>query len=94
MKYYEVSFEEIQLNRPPRLWKFLVELPESSQDDTMEQSKAMVAARKAGGAALRTDFSTPMREAKLVPKDAAKPDSESMTIDDCRVWILEKPSGA
>jgi hypothetical protein len=92
MKYYEVSFEEYQLDRQPKLWKFLVELPKSTQDDAMDESKAMIAANKAGGAELRTDFKIPMMEAKLVPEDAVKPDSESMTIDECRVWILQKPS--
>jgi hypothetical protein len=51
-------------------------------------------AKKAGGVALRTDFQMKMSQAKLVQIDPAELDSgESITIDDCRVWILEKPSG-
>jgi hypothetical protein len=93
MKYYEVSFEEIQLNRPPRLCKFLVEL-KNTQGDAIDQSKAIAVAKKAGGVALRTDFQMKMSQAKLVQIDPAELDSgESITIDDCRVWILEKPSG-
>jgi hypothetical protein len=74
MKYYQLSFEGHQLNRSPRLWKFLVELPESTKGAS-DEFKATSAARKAGGAELRTDFQIPMMEAKLVPTDAAKPDS-------------------
>jgi hypothetical protein len=94
MKYYEVSIEELQLNRPPRLWKFLVELPDSTKCASHE-SKAMSAVKKAGATTeLRTDFQIPLMEAKLVTVDAAKLDSaDSVTIDECRVWILQKPSG-
>jgi hypothetical protein len=94
MKYYEVSIEELQLNRPPRLWKFLVELPESTKGAS-DESKAMSAVKKAGATTeLRTDFQIPLMEAKLVTVDAAKLDSaDSITIDECRVWILQKPSG-
>jgi hypothetical protein len=92
MKYYEVSFEEIQVGRQPKRWKFLVELPEGgTQVD--DQSKAMAVAKKAGGAELRTDFNMKGGQAKLVSIDAAKLDSaKSEIVDECRVWTLQKGS--
>jgi hypothetical protein len=93
MKYYEVSFKESPPDQSRKLWKFRVEL-KNPRGDATDQSRAIAAATRAGDAALRTDFKLQMSEAKLVQVDPAGLDSgEFMTVDECRVWVLEKPNG-
>lgn len=98
-EYYEVYIEQAfpaeQVDRHPMLWKFLVELPESTQCASYE-SKAVYVAKKAAGTELMNDpnFRMSTNWAKLVTIDPAKLDcAKSITSEECRVWVLQRPRG-
>ena len=96
MKYYEVYIEQLlpaeEQKHHQMLWKFLIALPESTQRPS-DESEAISVAKKAGGTELRTDFNVSSSRAEFVTPDAAKVDfAKSITIDECRVWVLQKPA--
>jgi hypothetical protein len=96
MKYYEVHIEQLLPAEAQKhhqmLWKFLVALPEGTRR-LSDESEAISVAKKAGGMELTTDFNVSSSRAEFVTPDAAKVDfGKSITIDECRVWILQKPA--
>jgi hypothetical protein len=97
-EYYEViigeQWPEEQAKPHPRLWKFLVEVPENAQSS--HEQKAIFAAKKVGGAELRNDFSFSRASwAKLVPVDPVKLDFTKCDVgDECRVWVVRKSNGS
>jgi hypothetical protein len=101
-EYYEVytakTLPEEQTSPDPTTWKFLVVLPASARGT---ESEAMAAARRAFRSELMTNFqSVSCSWAKLVPGVPRKLDPSKCIIgdrfrvihDECRVWILQKPS--
>jgi hypothetical protein len=102
-EYYDVYIGEglprEQADRHPILWKFLVELPRSVIEilDTRRsshQAKAIFVARKAGGREIINEPYFKTSWVKLVTIDPAKLDfAKSITSDECRVWVLQKPNG-
>jgi hypothetical protein len=104
-EYYEVHIEEVlppeKENRPLRLWKFLVELPESvieilDSKSLNHQAKAMSAAKKLVGTEIMNEAISVrfvgIDAAKLIGIDAAELDStKSIRADECRVWVLQRP---
>jgi hypothetical protein len=96
-EYYKVLvggewFEE-KTEHQPKIWKFLVEVPESLESS--HQNRAITAARNVGGTELRNDMNFPHGSwAKLFLVDPAKLNFTSCVVsDDCKVWIVEKPNG-
>jgi hypothetical protein len=98
-EYYEVYIAKTEQTSPdPTTWKLLVELPASARGT---ESEALAAARQAFRRELMTNFQSDRCSwAKLVPGVPRKLDPSKciigdrfrVTHDECRVWILQKPS--
>ncbi len=94
--YYEVKigehFPEEQTDPHPKLWRFLVEIPDSVQESY--QRKAISVARKAARTEIMNNpnFKAHASWATFVMIDPTKLDfTTSVTVDGCRVWVLQKP---
>jgi hypothetical protein len=94
--YYEVKigehFPEEQTDPHPKLWRFLVEIPDSVKES--HQRKAISVARKAAGTEIMNNpnFKPHASWATFVIVDPAELDfTKCITVDECRVWVLQKP---
>ena len=103
MKYYEVCIEQLlpaeQVERRPMLWKFLVELPESTQGPS-DESKAMSVAKKAGGTE-RFSISSPRRSANCISAVSAFVRDKARLLVDIgrprrsgRLFLADRPPAA
>jgi hypothetical protein len=97
-EYYEVyiakNLPEEQTSQDPTTWKFLVEFPANARGTQME---AVSAARQAFRRELMSNPEFKLGNggwAKLVPGIRKLDPSKRfrVTDDECRVWILQKPS--
>jgi len=85
-------FPEEQTDPHPKLWRFLVEIPDSVQESY--QRKAISVARKAARTEIMNNpiFKAHASWATFVMIDPTKLDfTTSVTVDGCRVWVLQKP---